>query len=248
MVNRELGREDFLKRFEMSEDQIPDYFILEGTAPPLPKMERRKEFYDDIILEYERSLPFFIGVKNGVKIGHSCTYGPSCSGELAHQFSILGSDLIHIGSCGGLQGDLKIGDFIIPTEERAYDAFSGFYVNNVKSIKPSRKYVNKVCEVLEERNLPHHRGKMISFPSIFAESKDLIKEWSWKGYLAVEVEFASTFAVANHFNVDAFALAYILDLPIREQSIYEGGDEFDRTRSERKREIMEVVFDVIENS
>lgn len=67
-------------------------------------------------------------------------------------------------------------------------------------------------EWLQAMNLPPtHRATHITWSSLFAETAELIEAWQRAGYLSVDMETATTFAVARQFGMAAISLLVVWD-------------------------------------
>ncbi len=246
MAYQELKKKDFLNDFEMTEDLIPDFLVVEGLYDFNNQLKKRQKFFDKIIFESKSNF-FFIGEKKGLKIGYCCAYGPTLSGELVHQFAVFGSKIIQIGCYGGLQKKSNIGDFLIASEVKALDGVSKFYQNNTEKILPSQKLLTVIEKEIKTQRLPYYKEKLISSPTMLGESIKIIKSWSNAGFFGVDMETASTLAIANHFNVASASILYLFDLVIHGQTVLDKNTEDQKIRKLRDEQMMSIVFNVIKN-
>jgi purine-nucleoside phosphorylase len=246
MAYRELTKEDFLKDFGMTEELIPEFLIIEGWYNFNKKLEERKNFFDKIMFESKEDF-CFIGEKDGIKIGYCCAYGPTLSGEIVHQFAIFGSKIIQIGCYGGLQKNMEIGDFLIASEAKSLDGVSNFYQKDTEYIKPSKKLADFVEKEIKNKKIPYFKEKLISTPTMLGESAEIISNWSKQGFFGVDMESASTIAIANYFNVESVSILYLFDLIIQEQTIMDKSRNDQKIRVLRDKQIMNIVLNVIKN-
>jgi purine-nucleoside phosphorylase len=56
-----------------------------------------------------------------------------------------------------------------------------------------------------------HVGPHVTFSSLFAESPQMMEEWHHAGLLSVDMETATTFAVAEDYKTDAVAMLVVWD-------------------------------------
>jgi purine-nucleoside phosphorylase len=244
MAYQELKKENFLKNFKMTEKMIPNFLIVEGLYDFLGQLKRRKKFFDTIVFESRKNF-FFIGEKNGIKVGYCCAYGPTLSGEIVHQFAVFGSKIIQIGCYGGLQKNIKMGDFLIASEIKALDGVSDFYQKNTNLIKPSKKIIDAFEKEIISQKIPYFKEKLISSPTILGESMKIINDWSKQGFFGVDMESASTVSIANYFNVDSASILYLFDLVIQGQTVLDKNVNDQKIRKLRDKQMMNIVFNVI---
>lgn len=211
MVYKEWKKKDFMKFMGITKKQIPKYLIIEGTWNDKKKFRIYKKY----LKKHFQPKGFFgryclIGKYNNINVAYACIYGPSLASELVHAFSVLGiKAVIQLGSFGALQKGMKIGDFLIPTFSEKFEGAANFYI---KGKADSSKQLNKILEkICKEKKLRYHKGKMLSVAAMLAETKQMIRRWNKKSYLGVDLETATTFAVAKHFNVKRCALLRMID-------------------------------------
>jgi uridine phosphorylase len=67
---------------------------------------------------------------------------------------------------------------------------------------------------------------------MLAETAEDIAAWSGQGFLGVEMEASTVFAVSNHFGVPSAAVLSIADNLIEEQTVLH--ENYEDTRAERE--------------
>jgi uridine phosphorylase len=86
--------------------------------------------------------------------------------EVAFMFGSLGTPLvIQIGSCGALQREIKIGQFIIPTEAEKGEGISPHYLKKNEKADASSDVIRKLSRIIKEKGLAHHAGKIYTVPA-----------------------------------------------------------------------------------
>jgi purine-nucleoside phosphorylase len=90
------------------------------------------------------------------------------------------------------------------------------------------------------RNLTWHEGPVFNTPAFMAEKWEDVLRWQAEGYAGVEMEAATTYAIAAHFGVPAACLLYLLDNLIEERAITHNTAE-ERARILARRALVEDV-------
>ena len=161
----------------------------------------------------------------------SITYGPVRLSEYLHLACLLGSkNNIHIGSCGGLTLKLDACDIIIPTYSWDPGTAVSIYLRNTSNkAYPDLELSTKAYDELKSSKKKVYKGPIVTCQGMLGETQDDILKWSEQGYLGVEMETATVFAVSNHFKVPSTAIIYITDNLIKEETVlskqYEGQKE-----------------------
>ena len=80
-----------------------------------------------------------------------------------------------------------------------------------------------------------------------AEGKAEIQEWSRQGYIAVDMETASTFAVAEYFGMQRLSLLFVFDNPDQGEHILLSDAEKQKRRALGEQAVIDTVFTTIED-
>ena len=236
-----LTKNVFLKRAKITISQVPDTIIIYGGY-------NRRKFSDEWISQWKDYLkiPWFFGIEIGEyhrkRVGFAIAYGPSMVGEIVHIFCVLGTkQIILVGSFGGLQSDIKFGDILIPTSASREDGVSDLYIDKKIGVKPNTQLIKNVAKKL--KNVKIHFGKIVTTCVMSAETQQQIKEWHKKGYIGVDLETATVFAVAQHFNAKAISILTMAD------NLYAGETVFDRDRSQKEKRdaTLNYILQIVSN-
>jgi len=200
---------EWLDGLQLSENEIPDCVIVEGSWWRHERQTWRLDYLSDV-----RELGFpdlFWGRWLDKKIVFCMAYGAARAVEVIYMFSLLGTRLsIQIGTCGGLQPELKPGDIVIPDQVVAEDGV-GHLFGKGASTSATASLVSQATRALLERGRTVHVGKHVTFSSLFAETVEMMESWHKEGFLAVDMETATTLSVAEHFDRSAVALLVVWD-------------------------------------
>ena len=157
---------------------------------------------------------------NGKVIWFAIGYGGAWLSEYIHWACLFGSKKnLLVGSSGGLKSGMKQGDFIVPESSYAEESSARIYNRNTCTHKPDEKLSEEIAERLKDNQCKIWRGPMVTCQAMIGETLEDIKQWSKKGYIGVEMEASTVFAVSEHFNVPAAASLYVGDNLIEEHSV-----------------------------
>lgn len=185
-------------------------------------------------------LEFHVGDKT---YWFSNAYGGALLSEHLHLACLFGSKAnILLGSCGGLKHGLKSDDIIIPTGSYAEESSAKAYQpQNHNNMYLANSNLSQTLAALLQPD--HHvvHGNTLTYQAMLAETWEDIQSWSGQGYLGVEMEAATVFAVSNHFQVPAAAMLRVADNLIEEHTILDVN--FEKTRDMR-RILSQEMFDI----
>jgi purine-nucleoside phosphorylase len=130
--------------------------------------------------------------------------------ELVTEYDV--KTLIRVGTCGGLQPYLKIGDLVL-----AMTASTDSHVNRLrfggKDYAPAASFelLLKAYEVAKDRGIKVHVGGMFAGDSFYNDDPDWWKIWADFGALVVEMESSVLYTLAAKFQVDALSILTVSD-------------------------------------
>ncbi|MDR3571324.1 MAG: hypothetical protein P4L81_03950, partial [Candidatus Pacebacteria bacterium] len=162
-------------------------------------------------------------------------YGGTYLSELIHVACMLGCrKIIQIGSCGALRADMKTGDLVLPTGSFGDESSTRMYARK----NDSHRYpADEILMSALKKNIPSqyvvHDGWLMAVQAMLAETAEDIAEWSAGNYVGVDMESATTFAVAGHFGVPAAALLMVADNLVNRKLVTD--EDFTESRELREK-------------
>ena len=209
----DLGRDEWLDALGMDPADIPKAVIMEGSWWRAQRSEWRLSYLDDV-----RELAFpdmFYGFWQGSPVVYSCVYGAPRAVELAHLFGVLGTPrMVMIGTCGALDPKLATGDVVVPSQAVAREGVAHLYgtvAEDTGIVLADPDLSAEGRAALESGGIRTADSLHLTWSSIFAQSGAMVEEWREQGYGSVDMEAATLFAVAKHFEFAAAALLVVWD-------------------------------------
>ncbi|MBN2090925.1 nucleoside phosphorylase [candidate division KSB1 bacterium] len=119
---------------------------------------------------------------------------------------------INLGTAGGLQKSLKIGDLILCDQAIRDEGVSYHYLPPDKYVNAGGQLTAQVHSFLEKRALNFYRGTCWTIDAPYRETIPEIFQYQNEGVLGVDMETAALFAVAQVRKVEITSLFTISDL------------------------------------
>jgi uridine phosphorylase len=205
----EIEAAEWLGAMGLSTADVPDVVIVEGSWWRAQRTAWRLGYLRDV-----RELKFpdiFWGRWQDRKIAFCMAYGAPRTVEIIHLFGVLGSKLaVQIGTCGGLQSHLEPGDIILPEVAVCREGVAHMY-GAADAVLGSSDWLDKAQRLLAARDHTVYRGTHITWSSLFTETPQMMEAWHKAGYLSVEMETATTYAVARYFDMPAVSMVVVWD-------------------------------------
>lgn len=237
---KNLTRKDICDLLKVPEDYKIDGLLISGTNPKSKEYPHLFETLQKLGIQYKEEnfeAGFFSDVKiliiDKKRIWFDIVYGTAYLSELVHVASMLGSKAnILLGSCGGLLESLNMNDTIIPRASYGNESSTRMYQrkNNTYLYESDAKLSEALKVRLPKRKYVNN-GILVTVQAMMAETKEDIDEWVKKGYVGVDMESATIFAVSNHFSVPSAALLRVADNLVKNELV--GNPAWESFRAQR---------------
>lgn len=196
----------------LSNGDVGKYVILPGDPK---RCEKIAKYFDDAKLVGDsREYTSYTGYLNGEKVTVTSTGigGPSAAIAMQELVNIGATTFIRVGTCGGIEPDVKGGDIVIATGAIRMEGTSKEYAPIEFPAVANLDVTNALVSAAKSLNYNYHTGVVEckdSFygqhsPEIMPVSYELLNKWeAWKrlGCMASEMESAALFTVASYLRV-----------------------------------------------
>jgi uridine phosphorylase len=243
-VLKELTRADWLTILNIPERRVPAVLVLRGTRNLRSRYQAVLPFFQNILEVGSPNGTFedvLIGELRGQSVGFACVYGASMASEIVHVFGKLGTRaVIQTGNCGALANDLNAGDLFVPDRAYCGEGAAQYY-------KPNDKWVPATENLLRSATIARlnpRRGPIYTTAALLAEGIVDLETWFRQGFAAVDMETATTFAVAESFGMDRAAILYAFDNPRRREHLLLTDADKDVRRASANAAMTELAFDL----
>jgi DeoD family purine-nucleoside phosphorylase len=181
----------------------------------------------------------YTGTFDGKPVSVQST-GMGCptAGIVVEELAQLGAKrLLRIGTCGGLQPDLALGDLIVALSAVPQDSTATHYVGGEPHAPTaSWELVHGAVHAAKELGRPVRVGPIVSSDVFYDPDPGRAQRWSSRGILAVEMEAAVIFTVGALRGLEAGCLLTVSDI------IVEG--EFKRISDEDLRKAVDGMTEL----
>lgn len=188
------------------------YVILPGDPKRCAKIAA---FFDDPVLVADsREYVTYTGYLDGEKVSVTSTGigGPSASIAMEELVQCGADTFIRVGTCGGIDLDVKGGDVVVATGAIRMEGTSKEYAPIEFPAVADIDVVNALVSACKDLGLAYHTGVVECKDSFYGQhdpekmpvSYELINKWkAWKrlGTKASEMESAALFVVASYLGV-----------------------------------------------
>lgn len=197
---------------QVGKGDVGRYVILPGD--PKRCAQIAKYFDDAKLVADSREYVTYTGYLDGVKVSVTSTGigGPSAAIAL-EELAMAGADtFVRVGTCGGMQTEVKSGDMVIAQGAIRMEGTSREYAPIEFPAVADIQIVNALVRAAEELEQVYHVGVVQCKDSFYGQHSpetkpvgyELLNKWeAWKrlGCLASEMESAALFVVASSLGV-----------------------------------------------
>lgn len=188
------------------------YVILPGDPKRCEKIARH--FDDARLVADSREFVTYTGYLDGEKISVTSTGigGPSASIAMEELVRCGADTFIRVGTCGGIDLDVKGGDIVVATGAVRMEGTSKEYAPIEYPAVADFSVTNALVAACKHLDLSHHVGVVQCKDAFYGQHEpekmpagyELLQKWeAWKrmGCKASEMESAALFIVASHLRV-----------------------------------------------
>ena len=185
---------------------------------PLRAQYIAETYFDDPVQRNtERGMLGYTGTWNGKPISVQAT-GMGCPSAaiVAEELVQLGvKRLIRVGTCGGLQPDLALGDLIVALTAVPADRTVETYVNHEPHCPTADwELIHGAVHAAKEIGQHIRVGPIVSSDVFYNPDGGQYERWSQRGVLGVEMEAAVLFTLGALRGVQAGALLTVSDIVV----------------------------------
>ena len=212
----------------LKEGDVGEYVILPGDPKRCAKIAA---YFDNAkLIADRREYTTYTGYLNGVKVSVTSTGigGPSAAIALEELVKVGAKNFIRVGTCGGMDIDVKSGDLVIATGAIRMEGTSKEYAPIEFPAVANYDIVTALINAAKNLNQPYHVGVVEckdSFygqhsPELMPVNYELQNKWNaWLklGCLASEMESAALFTVASYLRVKVGSIFLVVANQEREK-------------------------------
>lgn len=188
------------------------YVLLPGDPKRCKKIA--KYFDDAQLIADAREFVTYTGWLNGVKVSVCSTGigGPSASIAMEELAAVGADTFIRVGTCGGMDINVKSGDLIVATGAVRMDGTSKEYAPIEFPAVPDLDVTNALVQGARKIGAPYHTGVVQCKDAFYGQHRpetlpngeELLRKWdAWLklGVKGSEMESATLFTVASYLHV-----------------------------------------------
>lgn len=197
---------------QVAAGEVGRYVLMPGDPGRCEKIARY--FNDPVLVAHNREYVTYTGTLDGVKVSVTSTGigGPSASIAM-EELKRCGADTcIRIGTCGGMQTDVRSGDIVIATGAIRMEGTSREYAPIEYPAVADLTVTNALVQAAVKKGFSYHAGVVECKDAFYGQhepetkpvSYELLNKWeAWKrmGCLASEMESAAMFIVAGYLRM-----------------------------------------------
>lgn len=171
-------------------------------------------FDDPVLIADNREYVTYTGTLDGVKVSVTSTGigGPSAAIAMEELYRCGADTFVRIGTCGGMQPEVKSGDVVVATGAIRMEGTSREFAPLEFPAVADLTVTNALVNAAKQKGCPFHTGVVQCKDSFYGQhepetkpvSYELMNKWeAWKrlGCLASEMESAALFVVASYLHV-----------------------------------------------
>jgi DeoD family purine-nucleoside phosphorylase len=185
---------------------------------PLRAKYIAETFFDDPVeVNHERGMLGYTGSFRGKRVSvQSSGMGCPSAGIVIEELTELGvTKILRIGTCGGLQPDLQIGDLIVALSATPADATATHLIGGEPHAPTADwELIHAAVHHAKEQGKPVRVGGVVSSDIFYNPDRGQYQRWSDRGILAVEMEAAALFTLGALKKIQTGCLLIVSDIVV----------------------------------
>ncbi len=182
-----------------------------------------ENFLEDVVqFNTVRNMFGFTGTYQGKKIsvmgtGMGCASIGIYSYELIHMYGV--ENLIRIGSCGGMQESVKLGDIVMAIGASTDTNYAHqYHLPGTFSAAATYDLLYKAVEEAKKYQFPYVVGNVLSSDIFYNETEEW-RDWAKMGVLAAEMESYALYCNAARASVNALGIFTVSDSMVSKEEM-----------------------------
>ena len=201
-----------LYHIQVAPGEVGRYVIMPGDPKRCAKIAAY--FDNPVLIADNREYVTYTGTLDGVKVSVTSTGigGPSAAIAMEELYRCGADTFVRIGTCGGMQPEVKSGDVVVATGAIRMEGTSREFAPLEFPAVADLTVTNALVNAAKQKGCPFHTGVVQCKDSFYGQhepetkpvSYELMNKWeAWKrlGCLASEMESAALFVVASYLHV-----------------------------------------------
>lgn len=176
---------------------VARYVLMPGDPKRVLRIGEKLDDYEEIA--FNREFRTITGTYEGIPVTvcSSGIGGPSTAIAIEELAKLGPEVVIRIGSCGGYQPRIKIGDLIIPEGVVREDGTSKKYIPDSYPAVPDQVVFKELVRSAEELDFRYHTGISLSTDDFYLKPNEFVERWSKSGVIACEMEAGTLLTVCR---------------------------------------------------
>lgn len=243
----DMTREEWQEAMCIPDERLPRALLLRGTRNLHANTEKYAALLEDIVDICPPNGLFedvLLGNLRGVPVLYASVYGAAMASEVTHLGCVLGARrVILTGCCGALAPGICAGDLVCATSARTGDGAAQYYLPRRRHVVGSADLINRI-EPDALAPVTVHKGPMWTTAALLAESAAELCAWREQGFIAVDMETATVYAVAEFFGVQRLSLLFAFDNPLEGEHLLLTDSEKDERRAAAERVMIDAALSI----
>jgi 5'-methylthioadenosine phosphorylase/purine-nucleoside phosphorylase len=202
--------------------------------------------HEPVQVNDERGMLGFTGTFRGKRVSvQSSGMGCPSAGIVIEELAMLGVEkILRVGTCGGLQPDLDIGDLIVALSATPADSTPLHLIGNEPHAPTADwELVHGAVHHAKELGKKVRVGPIVSSDVFYNPDMNQYQRWSERGILAVEMEAAMLFTLGALKKVQAGCLLIVSDVVVAGEFVRISDEDMQRAVDEMTELALVTVTD-----
>ena len=190
---------------------VARYVLMPGDPGRVLRIGEKLDNYQEIA--FNREFRTITGTYKGIPVTvcSSGIGGPSTAIAIEELANLECEVIIRVGSCGGYQPEVKIGDLVIPEGVVRAEGTSKAYIPKCYPAIPDFEVLSALVKAAEKLGFRYHIGISISTDAFYLKPKKFVEYWRERRVIACEMEAGTVLVLGKLKNLKTGAVFAVIN-------------------------------------
>ncbi|CCQ33411.1 nucleoside phosphorylase [Halorhabdus tiamatea] len=190
-------------------DQLADIALLPGDPDRVDRIATYCTDVEQVAQNREYNVLNATYEGTDLTIASTGIGAPSAAIAIEELANVGVETIIRVGSTGGLQDGIEIGDMVVATAAAKNEGTSDRYESTEYPAVADYDVLTSLVETAEENDEDVHVGPIATDDAFYNETEEIVADWEDAGILAVEMEASALFTLARRRGIRAGAICTV---------------------------------------
>ena len=193
----------------VDEGEVHDIALLPGDPDRVQRIADRCDRHERVSQNREYQVTNAEIADQPITICSTGIGSPSAAIAMEELCRLGVGTFIRVGTCGALQADIDVGEYVIATAAAKEEGTTKRYERATYPAVADPEVLDQLITVADEHDAGARYGPIVTDDAFYAETPSYVEDWEGANLLAIEMEAAAIFTLARRYGRRAGAICTV---------------------------------------